>query len=269
MLNKDMQSSYGYSKMLAKVKAKVSAFGDTDLLNDFIFNNYSSSITYFDDDMEKTALYLDTLSSGDTFNQYTRRTQNYELMSASYLPSYAFKRFCSGMMALNAKHEYPRDLRAMYFEQKRYENLIDSLLDMKSNKKGFNKGTEVSDDERYKLSQHSSIQGAMKRIDFKKDVLPYIYYMIHPNVRDINTQLFNKHEKQAFQTAIEVMVMFDIKLKDDSLSLDSQIPNFEPDIGSLVTFKGGRQEYMRNKTQVLVLHNYELVKQRMLTSSNG
>lgn len=44
---------------------------------------------------------------------------------------------------------------------------------------------------------------------------------------------------------------------------------FEPDISSLVTFKDGRIEYMRNKTQVLILQNYESIKQRMLTSATG
>jgi hypothetical protein len=62
MLNKDQQQGYGHSKMLAKIRNLVFSFGDSDLLNDFIFSNYSGSITYFDDDMEKTALYLDTLS---------------------------------------------------------------------------------------------------------------------------------------------------------------------------------------------------------------
>lgn len=119
-------------------------------------------------------------------------------MASSYLPSYSFKRFCSGHQALNARHEYPRDLRNMYFENKKFENLIDSLLDMKTNKSGFTKGNSVNDDDRYKLSQHSGILGSMKRFDFKKDILPYIFLMIHPNVRDINTQLFNKHENQAF-----------------------------------------------------------------------
>ena len=55
----------------------------------------------------------------------------------------------------------------------------------------------------------------MKRSDFKKDVLPYIHLMIHPNVREVNTQLFKDHEKVQFNTAIEIMVMFDIKLKDE------------------------------------------------------
>lgn len=73
-------------------------------------------------------------------------------MSASYMPSYAFKKFCAGSMALNARHEYPRDLRNMYFENKRYENLVDRLLDLGTTKNGYSKGAEVTDDERYKLS---------------------------------------------------------------------------------------------------------------------
>ena len=67
MLNKDgyghsKMPALNYSNMLAKIRNLVFSFGDSDLLNDFIFSNYSGSITYFDDDMEKTALYLDTLS---------------------------------------------------------------------------------------------------------------------------------------------------------------------------------------------------------------
>jgi hypothetical protein len=55
--------------------------------------------------------------------------------------------------------------------------------------------------------------------------------------------------------------MFDIKLKEEEapvnflqseIKTDSHIASFEPDIGSLVTFTGGRKEYMRNKTQLLI-----------------
>jgi hypothetical protein len=72
-------------------------------------------------------------------------------MSASYLPSYAFKRFCSGHTALNKRSEYPKDIRNMYFETKKYENLMNRLLDMKTTRSGYTKGNQVNDDERYKL----------------------------------------------------------------------------------------------------------------------
>jgi hypothetical protein len=39
-------------------------------------------VAYFDDDFEKTALYLDLMSSNDRVNNYIRRTQNYEMMSS-------------------------------------------------------------------------------------------------------------------------------------------------------------------------------------------
>jgi hypothetical protein len=162
------------------------------------------------------------------------------------------------------------------------ECVFDSLLDIKINRKGFKKiksaQASVDDEERYKLCQNSSIQSGMKRTDFKHDVLPYIYKMIHPNIRDTSTQLFSKHERQVFQTALEIMVMFDIKLKDDPINreysknsnsdiikTDSLIANFEPDIGSLVTFSDCSKEFMKNKTQILILQNYEIVKQKMLT----
>ena len=34
-------------------------------------------------------------------------------------------------------------------------------------------------------------------------------------------------------------------------------------------YSGGRKEFMRNKTQILINQNYELIKQRMLTGTKG
>ena len=49
-------------------------FGEPELLNEFVFHNYPTSITYFDEDLEKTALYLDTVSSNDNISTFIRRT---------------------------------------------------------------------------------------------------------------------------------------------------------------------------------------------------
>lgn len=49
------------------------------------------------------------------------------------------------------------------------------------------------------------------------------------------------------------MVMFDIKLKPESVNFDNQVAEFEPDIGALLSYQGGRREFMRNKTQILML----------------
>ena len=60
--------------MLSQVKSTVQNFGDDELLNDFIFHNYPKSISYFDDNFEKTALYLDLLSNNDKIDKYIKRT---------------------------------------------------------------------------------------------------------------------------------------------------------------------------------------------------
>lgn len=54
--------------------------------------------------------------------------------------------------------------------------------------------------------------------------------------------------------------MFDIKLKPDSVNFDNQVAQFDPDLGQLLSYKGGRREFMRNKTQILMLQNYETIK---------
>ena len=40
----------------------------------------------------------------------------------------------------------------MYFENKKYENLFDNLLDINQGKSGISKGADLNDDDRYKLS---------------------------------------------------------------------------------------------------------------------
>lgn len=49
-------------KLINEVKNIVFSHGDTQLINDFLYNNYANSVSYFDDDLEKTAFFLDTLS---------------------------------------------------------------------------------------------------------------------------------------------------------------------------------------------------------------
>jgi|LauGreDrversion4_2_1035121.scaffolds.fasta_scaffold358843_1 hypothetical protein len=66
-------SDLSKKELLAKVKRQVLDFGNSELVNEFVFHNYSRSITYFDEDLEKTALYLDTLSSTDLVNTYIHK----------------------------------------------------------------------------------------------------------------------------------------------------------------------------------------------------
>jgi hypothetical protein len=109
------------AKLLNHVKRQTMNFGDPQLLNEFVYHNFPTSVSYFDDDLEKTAFYLDLVSKNDNNCHYVRRSQNYELYSSQYLPLYAFRKYCSGARAINQRHEYPKELRSMLHEEKKYE----------------------------------------------------------------------------------------------------------------------------------------------------
>ena len=43
-----------------------------------------------------------------------------------------------------------------------------------------------------------------------------VYQMMHPILPDVSVALYNEDQKQMFRQAIEIMITFDIKLKDVS-----------------------------------------------------
>lgn len=73
LINKERYSDSN-AKLLNQIKTRTMNFGDPDLLNEFVYHNYSHSVAYFDDDLEKTALYLDTLSRNENTSHYIKRS---------------------------------------------------------------------------------------------------------------------------------------------------------------------------------------------------
>jgi len=45
------------------------------------------------------------------------------------------------------------------------------------------------------------------------DVIPFVYQIVHPNIREINIQILNNWEKEIFLKALEFMVLFNISIK--------------------------------------------------------
>ena len=61
-------------KLLKEVKQKVQSMGDHEYLNDYLYHNYNGCVSYFDDDLEKTAYFMDTLSRAELTDTFIRRT---------------------------------------------------------------------------------------------------------------------------------------------------------------------------------------------------
>ena len=72
MLQSDEKATHPVA-LLRKIKQAVLDFGSADIVNDFVFHNYPSSVAYFDEDLEKTASYLDCLSQNDSAQTYMNR----------------------------------------------------------------------------------------------------------------------------------------------------------------------------------------------------
>lgn len=92
----------------------------------------------------------------------------------------------------------------MWADKKQNNAVFEELLDLKK---------RTNNEERYGLGRNSTIQSCIRKKDMMLDILPCVYLMIHPEVREINIQLLDTYEKQVFLTALELMVLFDIKIK--------------------------------------------------------
>eukprot|EP00356_Strombidium_inclinatum_P001948 CAMPEP_0170512636 /NCGR_PEP_ID=MMETSP0208-20121228/66959_1 /TAXON_ID=197538 /ORGANISM="Strombidium inclinatum, Strain S3" /LENGTH=149 /DNA_ID=CAMNT_0010796285 /DNA_START=460 /DNA_END=909 /DNA_ORIENTATION=+ len=126
-------------------------------------------------------------------------------------------------------------------EKKSNNAMLSSFLDL-AKKKAETDYRPVSQ-ERLKMSSVAGGGVQVRKKDMLLDILPSVYSMLHPDVRDVNVQLFNEQEKESFLATLELMVLFDITLKNSrdqafgfGIQSQTHIPKFEPDIGHLVTF---------------------------------
>ena len=110
------------------------AFGDTQGLNDALYENYLDMFRYYDDDFEQAACMADCLSLDQHNENYVMRTQDYSLRSFAYLPSVSFKMRSKRIHDFRKKMEYPKIHRQMNMERRKAADVLDSLVDLKTKK---------------------------------------------------------------------------------------------------------------------------------------
>ena len=105
-------------------------------------------------------------------------------------------------------------------------------------------------DERFKVND----QGPKRRMEMICDILPFVGQIIAPeNIRDVTPELFQPHELLAFTMALDLMVLFDIRLLPASAAnaLETDVARYEPNIGQLIKY-GPQKTFVRGKTQALI-----------------
>jgi hypothetical protein len=71
--------------------------GDTQLINDSLFENYPSATLYYDDSFNKTSYLTQCFSDADIREAFVGRTQDYSLKYMQFIPAAMFKLFCANM----------------------------------------------------------------------------------------------------------------------------------------------------------------------------
>jgi hypothetical protein len=96
------------TQLLREIKAETSALGDYQLLNNSLFENYSSCAHYFDDSMEKTAFFLDTLSRCEIQHEFVYKTQQHAMAyQYQFMPAMMFKKYCANQRKLETSKYKP------------------------------------------------------------------------------------------------------------------------------------------------------------------
>lgn len=212
--------------------------GDYQLLNDSLFENYNSATYYFDDKCDKTAYFIESLSfTADVRRRGIRTATSYD--DFMFLPSYVFKRFCADQKKGIVR--FPACFRELYHARVANEDLLDRMLGTKV-KNGGSLRSQV-EDESFRLGLFN-----MSRSEFCRDVLPSLYQIMHPEVRDTNVQLLSETERCQFLAALEFMVMLNLKIymedKDVNPLLPTSYPCFEPDVTSLTVYGKAADKYL-------------------------
>lgn len=106
--DKEAREQEGTCRAFKDVQKNVFSYGDSQFLNDALYENYLDMFRYYDDDFEQAACFADCMSLDAMNEDYIGRTQDYSMRAFSYLPSASFKVRSTRTHDFKKKFEYPK-----------------------------------------------------------------------------------------------------------------------------------------------------------------
>jgi len=104
-----------------------------------------------------------------------------------YLPAYVFKRFCADAKKPRSYVQYPSVFRELWQAKQLNEDVYQRLINRDRNEKTRRGGQGESQfaqpvmNEKYSIDTH-----CLNKKNMLIDVLPSVYQLVHPEVREIN-----------------------------------------------------------------------------------
>jgi len=192
-------------------------------INDGIYVNYLKvPKTQTRAELVNRTKLLEYLSFSDTVTAKINEKHYYELSKFQALPgAFAKKKYFVTDYKLNL--EFPFLLNE-YKTNKKINSRIISTIKETFEENNFH-------NHHSKISKKSLIC----------DVLPYMFQLMQPNIREINTELMTKNEIKQLSIAINAMYNFGLKFKDKTMAdevFEEDISQnvYEPDIQRLLNF---------------------------------
>ena len=218
-----------------------SSHGEYNIINDGLFINYLK-VNSKENDYAGRAKLLDYLSYDDTLQKYINTTFNYEMSRFQGIPGAFAKRKFSSTERVNL--EFTTTLIELKKQKKENSRIIKA---MKTSYQEENNGLKIS------------------KKSFVLDLLPFIFQLIQPEIREINTELMNKTELMHLYNSLNLMHNFGIKFNNISHSNnteDEEIALYEPDIKKLLTFDYNTNSNLRitGKQKLIIKNEYEKYK---------
>ena len=208
-----------------------------------LFNNYLKISTRCDnslEDIQKRAELSDIFSYEDTmqgkgFYLMPGSYQDYIDLSGYYIHKYYFaNNFEKGLIEYTSLfYDYSSKLR-------NYNSIIENIQENIYEKKHI----------------------LYKKEELLINILPYIYQMINPNIRELSYELLNDQEKKMVDTAINLLLYLGIDMKENTGNNDiKQNIYYEPDIKKLVTYDVilNEEENEDNDNDSLLNYNKQLI----------
>ena len=206
-----------------------------------LFNNYLKISTRCDnslEDIQKRAELSDIFSYEDTmqgkgFYLMPGSFQDYIDLSGYYIHKYYFaSNFEKGLIEYTSLfYDYSSKLR-------NYNSIIENIQENIYEKKHI----------------------LYKKEELLINILPYIYQMVNPNIRELSYELLNDQEKKMVDTAINLLLYLGIDMKENTGNVDNkQNIYYEPDIKKLVTYDVILNEEENEDNDSLLNYNKQLI----------
>lgn len=224
----------------SNVKSLYSSSGSTNKIIEGLFTNYLKvDNKKTDKDIQARAELSELFSYEDTLGKKGFKTMSYDIfnyscMSGTYLAHY----YKSSKFDRNLI-EYP----SMFYDTRRNKKINGDIIERIR--------------ENIEENGHKS---SLSRKVIVTQLIPYLYQLIQPSIREINIELMTAGEQKQIKDAINIMILCGMTFKENT-DIESDLIKYEPDISKVLRF--GNVSFasrLSNNQKVILKMEYDKLK---------